>query len=124
MVPRSGAADPGRRQLAGVPRDDRHGGREGRRARARQQVLGVIGAGQGGLAVAANLPLMGLDTLVLEKSERVGDGWRKRYHSLVLHDPVWADSLPYMPYPESWPVYCPKDKIADWFESYARLSAH
>ena len=79
----------------------------------------VIGAGQGGLAVAANLGLMGVDTLILEKSERVGDGWRKRYHSLVLHDPVWADALPYMPYPESWPVYCPKDKIADWFESYA-----
>ncbi|GIF23221.1 putative flavoprotein involved in K+ transport [Actinoplanes tereljensis] len=79
----------------------------------------VVGAGQGGLAVAANLGLMGVDTLVLEKSERVGDGWRKRYHSLVLHDPVWADALPYLPYPESWPVYCPKDKIADWFESYA-----
>ncbi|MBM2619697.1 NAD(P)/FAD-dependent oxidoreductase [Actinoplanes sp. LDG1-06] len=79
----------------------------------------VIGAGQGGLAVAANLGLMGVDALILEKSERVGDGWRKRYHSLVLHDPVWADALPYMPYPESWPVYCPKDKIADWFESYA-----
>ncbi|GIF63180.1 monooxygenase [Asanoa ishikariensis] len=79
----------------------------------------VIGAGQGGLTVAANLGLMGVDTLILEKSERVGDGWRKRYHSLVLHDPVWADHLPYMRYPESWPVYCPKDKIADWFESYA-----
>jgi len=79
----------------------------------------VVGAGQGGLAVAANLGLMGVDTLILEKSERVGDGWRKRYHSLVLHDPVWADALPYLPYPESWPVFCPKDKIADWFESYA-----
>jgi putative flavoprotein involved in K+ transport len=79
----------------------------------------VIGAGQGGLTAAANLRLMGVDALILEKSERVGDGWRKRYHSLVLHDPVWADALPYMPYPESWPVYCPKDKIADWFESYA-----
>ena len=79
----------------------------------------VIGAGQGGLTVAANLRLMGVDALILEKSERVGDGWRKRYHSLVLHDPVWADDLPYMPYPSSWPVYCPKDKIADWFESYA-----
>jgi cation diffusion facilitator CzcD-associated flavoprotein CzcO len=79
----------------------------------------VIGAGQGGLAVAANLGLMGVDTLILEKSERVGDGWRKRYRTLVLHDPVWADSLPYLPYPASWPVYCPKDKIADWFECYA-----
>lgn len=80
----------------------------------------VIGAGQGGLAVAANLGLMGVDTLIIEKSERVGDGWRKRYHSLVLHDPVWADHLPYLPFPQSWPIYSAKDKIADWFEFYAQ----
>ncbi|MCW2765446.1 MAG: hypothetical protein JWO11_1405 [Nocardioides sp.] len=79
----------------------------------------VLGAGQGGLAVAANLGLMGVETLILEKSERVGDGWRKRYHSLVLHDPVWADHLPYLPFPASWPIYSAKDKVADWFEFYA-----
>ena len=49
----------------------------------------------------------------------MGDGWRKRYHSLVLHDPVWADHLPYLPFPDSWPIFSPKDKIADWFEFYA-----
>lgn len=81
----------------------------------------IIGAGQGGLAVAANLGLMGVDALILEKSERVGDGWRKRYHSLVLHDPVWADHLPYLPFPSSWPIFSAKDKIADWFEFYAEV---
>ncbi|WP_395690545.1 flavin-containing monooxygenase [Nocardioides sp.] len=80
----------------------------------------ILGAGQGGLALAANLRLMGVDALILEKSERVGDGWRKRYHSLVLHDPVWADHLPYLPFPRSWPIYSAKDKIADWFEFYAQ----
>ena len=80
----------------------------------------ILGAGQGGLALAANLRLMGVDALILEKSERVGDGWRKRYHSLVLHDPVWADHLPYLPFPQSWPIYSAKDKIADWFEFYAQ----
>lgn len=80
----------------------------------------ILGAGQGGLALAANLRLMGVDALILEKSERVGDGWRRRYHSLVLHDPVWADHLPYLPFPQSWPIYSPKDKIADWFEFYAQ----
>lgn len=79
----------------------------------------IIGAGQGGLAVAANLGLLGVDTLVLEKNERVGDSWRKRYRSLVLHDPVWADHLPYLPFPASWPIYTAKDKIADWLEFYA-----
>jgi len=85
----------------------------------REPAVVVLGAGQGGLSVAANLRLMGVDTLILEKSSRVGDGWRRRYHSLVLHDPVWADSLPYLLFPDSWPIYSAKDKIADWFEFYA-----
>jgi putative flavoprotein involved in K+ transport len=94
--------------------------REDARAYAdREPEVVILGAGQGGLALAANLRLMGVDALILEKSERVGDGWRRRYHSLVLHDPVWADHLPYLPFPRSWPIYSPKDKIADWFEFYA-----
>lgn len=79
----------------------------------------VIGAGQGGLSVAAQLGLMGISTLVIERNARVGDNWRERYRSLVLHDPVWANHLPYMNFPDSWPVYMPKDKLADWLEHYA-----
>lgn len=33
---------------------------------------------------------------------------------------VWFDHLPYIPFPETWPVFTPKDKLADWFESYAK----
>ena len=44
-----------------------------------------------------------------------------RYHQLVLHDPVWYDHLPYLPFPSHWPVFTPKDKLAEWFESYARI---
>jgi cation diffusion facilitator CzcD-associated flavoprotein CzcO len=79
----------------------------------------VIGAGQGGLSVAANLRLLDVPTLIIERNERVGDNWRKRYKSLVLHDPVWADHLPFLPFPDHWPVYTPKDKLGDWFEHYA-----
>ncbi len=25
----------------------------------------------------------------------------------------------YMPFPDTWPVYIPKDKLADWLEFYA-----
>ena len=82
------------------------------------QVL-VVGAGQGGLTVAARLGQLGLDTLVVERNDRVGDNWRKRYHALVLHDPVWYDHMAYLPFPEHWPVFTPKDKLADWFEAYA-----
>lgn len=79
----------------------------------------VIGAGQAGLGLAAELRMLGLNALVVERSERVGDSWRKRYPSLVLHDPVWADHMPYMPFPEFWPTYTPKEKLAGWLEYYA-----
>lgn len=80
----------------------------------------VVGAGHGGLGLAARLGCLGVPTLVIDRNERIGDGWRHRYDSLVLHDPVWYDHLPYLPFPPSWPVYTPKDKLADWLESYAR----
>ncbi|KAI1860801.1 uncharacterized protein JN550_011263 [Neoarthrinium moseri] len=78
----------------------------------------VIGAGQGGLTVAARLKMLGVNTLVVDREGRVGDNWRNRYRRLVLHDPVWFDHLPYMKFPDYWPVFTPKDKLAEWFESY------
>jgi putative flavoprotein involved in K+ transport len=78
----------------------------------------VVGAGQGGLTLAARLGQLGVDTLVVERNPRVGDNWRSRYRSLVLHDPVWYDHMPYLPFPAHWPVFTPKDKLADWFETY------
>jgi cation diffusion facilitator CzcD-associated flavoprotein CzcO len=34
---------------------------------------------------------------------------------------VWYDHLPYIPFPENWPVFAPKDKIGDWLEMYAKV---
>jgi cation diffusion facilitator CzcD-associated flavoprotein CzcO len=60
-----------------------------------------------------------IDTLVVDKNERVGDNWRNRYHSLKLHNQTHVNHLPYMPFPPTWPTYIPKDKLAGWFEYYA-----
>lgn len=79
----------------------------------------VVGGGQCGLAIAARLNALEVDTLVVDRMERVGDNWRKRYHALTLHNEVWVNHLPYMPFPDTWPVYIPKDKLAGWFEAYA-----
>ncbi|OAA58503.1 flavin-binding monooxygenase-like protein [Niveomyces insectorum RCEF 264] len=81
----------------------------------------IIGAGQGGLTAAARLKMLQVPTLVVDREDRVGDNWRRRYRQLVLHDPVWFDHLPYLPFPPSWPVFTPKDKLADFFEAYVRL---
>jgi putative flavoprotein involved in K+ transport len=84
----------------------------------RQPYVVIVGGGQGGIALAARLKRLGVPALILEKNERAGDSWRKRYDSLVLHDPVWYDHMPYKPFPEGWPVFSPKDRLADWLESY------
>ncbi len=39
----------------------------------------------------------------------------------MLHDPVWYDHLPYIPFPEHWPVFTPKDKMGDWLEMYVKV---
>ena len=81
----------------------------------------IVGGGQGGIGLGARMKRLGIPTIIIEKNERPGDSWRKRYRSLCLHDPVWYDHLPYLPFPDHWPVFSPKDKIGDWLESYTKI---
>ena len=86
-----------------------------------QPYVVIVGGGQGGIALGARLRRLGVPTLIVEKNARPGDSWRRRYKSLCLHDPVWYDHLPYLPFPDHWPVFSPKDKIADWLEMYTKV---
>ncbi len=122
------------RRGATRPRGVDHGAIESRRSWAERRVdeqasLGrevqpevvIIGGGQGGIALGARLRQLDVPTIIVERNARPGDSWRKRYKSLCLHDPVWYDHLPYIPFPENWPVFSPKDKIGDWLEMYTRV---
>lgn len=109
-------ADPDQRSWA-QRRDDE----EAELGRAVQPYVLVIGGGQGGIALGARLRQLGVPALVVDKHDRPGDQWRKRYKSLCLHDPVWYDHLPYLPFPSNWPVFAPKDKIGDWLEFYTKV---
>lgn len=80
----------------------------------------VVGGGQAGLVTAAHLTQLGVSALVVDKNERVGDNWRKRYDSLALHNPVEMNGFPYLPFPAHYPEYLSKDQLADWLEIYAR----
>jgi thioredoxin reductase len=78
----------------------------------------VIGGGHSGLSIAARLKQLQVDTLIVDRGQRIGDNWRNRYHALTLHNQVQVNHLPYMPFPPNWPTYIPKDKLANWFEAY------
>ena len=109
---RNAAARPGRKSASRRPRNS---------ATQRQPYCLIIGGGQGGIALGARLRQLGVPTIIVEKNERPGDSWRKRYKSLCLHDPVWYDHLPYIDFPKNWPVFSPKDKIGDWLEMYTKV---
>ncbi|RAK97101.1 putative flavin-binding monooxygenase [Aspergillus ibericus CBS 121593] len=81
----------------------------------------VVGAGQAGLNMAARLQSLGVSHLIVDRNERIGDNWRKRYRTLVTHDPAEFTHMAYLPFPKNWPQYTPKDKLGDWFEAYASI---
>ena len=87
----------------------------------RQPFVLVVGGGQGGIGLGARLKRLGVPALIVDRNPRPGDAWRNRYKSLCLHDPVWYDHLPYLPFPDHWPIYTPKDKMGDWLESYVKI---
>ena len=86
----------------------------------REPTVLIVGGGQAGLSVAASLVLLGVDTLLIDKYPRIGDSWRKRYHSLALHNITDLNNLPHLPFPPHWPSYLPKDMLGNWLEVYAQ----
>ena len=88
---------------------------------SRQPYVLIVGGGQGAIALGARLRQLGVPTIIVEKNDRPGDSWRNRYKSLCLHDPVWYDHLPYIKFPDNWPIFSPKDKIGDWLEMYTKV---
>jgi putative flavoprotein involved in K+ transport len=81
----------------------------------------ILGAGHSGLMLAARLKRLGVETLVVDTYERAGDSWRKRYNGLMLHDTKWWAQFPYMMYPDTWPLFTPKEMLADWIEAYVKF---
>ncbi|MBB5167546.1 NAD(P)/FAD-dependent oxidoreductase [Mycobacterium sp. AZCC_0083] len=78
----------------------------------------VVGGGHSGVMVAAELGQMGVDTLVIDRHPRVGDNWRRRYDFLALHNKTDVVHFPVLPFPDVFPEYLPKDRLAAWFEHY------
>ena len=81
--------------------------------------VAILGAGQSGLALGARLQSLRIPYVIIEQNARVGDNWRARYDSLVLHDPTWVNHLPFKPFPGHWPPTRQKIKWGIGLEDYA-----
>ncbi|KAK7008196.1 FAD/NAD-P-binding domain-containing protein [Favolaschia claudopus] len=79
----------------------------------------IVGAGQTGLNVGARFRQMNIPSLIIETTARVGDSWRQRYPMLTLHTIKSHHGMLYQSFPDNWPTYTPRDKLADWLEQYA-----
>ena len=118
----------GERRPAGSAYSRNFGGNNWSDLRAKEQafedrepfVVIMVGS-QFGITLAARLRLLGVDTLVVERTPRVGDAWRNRYHSLALHNQVDKNHFPYIPFPPNWPRYISKDMLANFIEFYATV---
>ncbi len=80
----------------------------------------IIGAGPAGLAVAGRLRQAGLDFVMIEKSERVGDSWHRHYDRLHLHTVKQLSHLPGLAFPDEYPRYVPRGRLAEYYADYAR----
>ena len=81
--------------------------------------VAIVGAGPTGLAAAAVLRQRGVEALLLERSEAIGDSWRRRYEHLRLHTVRWLSGLPGLPIDRSAGKWVPKDAFADYLVRYA-----
>jgi len=80
----------------------------------------IIGAGPAGLAVGACLRRAGIDSVIFEKSDRVGAAWHFHYDRLHLHTDKTRSALPLLPFPARDPRYPSRQQVIDYLEAYAR----
>ncbi len=84
-----------------------------------QEPVYVIGAGPGGLAVAATLRARGVRAVVLEKSGDVGSSWRGHYDRLRLHTTRRLSGLPGMRIPRAYGRWVARADLVRYLEAYA-----
>jgi cation diffusion facilitator CzcD-associated flavoprotein CzcO len=79
----------------------------------------VVGAGAAGLSTAAALSRRGIDALVVDRNEHIGESWARRYERLHLHTIRRFSGLAHGPIPRSYPRYLSKDEYAEYLANYA-----
>lgn len=80
----------------------------------------IIGAGPAGLAVGTCLGQAGIQSIILEQSDKVASVWHRHYDRLHLHTDRKNSELPFLPYPREYPRYIPRSLFIEYLESYSQ----
>lgn len=80
----------------------------------------IIGAGPAGLAVAGRLRKMNVPFEIIEQTDQIASSWHNHYDRLHLHTVKQLSALPYLPFPENYPVYVSRLKLVEYYKQYAR----
>ena len=78
----------------------------------------VIGAGPGGLAVAAELGRRGIAAVVLERAAEPAASWRAHYDRLHLHTPRFLSHLPGLRIPATEGRWVSRDGVVRYLDRY------
>jgi cation diffusion facilitator CzcD-associated flavoprotein CzcO len=81
----------------------------------------IIGASAAGLACAATLSRNGIPYIILEKHDKIATPWRNHYDRLHLNTEKWSSGLPYLPFPDHYPVYISRNDFISYLEHYAKI---
>ena len=81
----------------------------------------IVGGGQAGLAMSEHLSKRGATHLIVERN-RIAESWRSaRWDSLVANGPAWHDRFPSLDFSDLDPnSFAPRDRIVEYFETFAK----
>jgi cation diffusion facilitator CzcD-associated flavoprotein CzcO len=79
----------------------------------------VVGAGPAGLSSALALKDIGVDAVVIDRTDRVASSWRGRYDRLRLNTCRPFSHLPDRPFPKGTPMFPSRDQLIDHHQTHA-----
>jgi indole-3-pyruvate monooxygenase len=85
-----------------------------------KETVVIIGAGPAGLAISAVLTNLKIPFLLLEKSDTIGNTWKNQYDKLELHTIKNFSHLPFLPFPDDYPLYVTRDLFVQYLEDYSK----
>ncbi|WP_299311516.1 NAD(P)/FAD-dependent oxidoreductase [uncultured Aquimarina sp.] len=80
----------------------------------------IIGAGPAGLAIAGRFRKKNIHFEIVEKTDKIAWSWHHHYDRLLLHTVKELSHLPHLEFPDEYPRYVPKAKLAQYYEDYAK----